>query len=98
VTVRTPSARRLQAIRLPGLPDWSGSGYRSRFRRHAAINTAGRFVLPEFANENYQVVWWFMVGLYVLVAVIVTLVAGPKRLVTSIPRRGARHDLNMPAS
>jgi hypothetical protein len=59
---------------------------------------AGRFVLPEFANENYQVVWWFMVGLYVLVAVIVTLVAGPKRLVTSIPRRGARHDLNMPAS
>jgi uncharacterized protein len=22
---------------------------------HAAINTAGRFVLPEFANENYQV-------------------------------------------
>jgi hypothetical protein len=33
---------------------------------HAIINTADRFVLREFANKNYQVVWLFTVGLYVL--------------------------------
>jgi uncharacterized protein len=57
---------------------------------HAAINTSGRFMLPGFSNESYQVVWWFMVGLYVVIAIIVTLVAGPKRLVTSIPRPNSR--------
>ena len=51
---------------------------------HAAIDTAGRYMLPEFANGSYQVVWWFMVGLYVVIAVIVVLVAGPKRLVTKL--------------
>jgi hypothetical protein len=40
---------------------------------HAVINAADRFVLPGFANKNYQVVWSFMVGLYVLAAAIVTL-------------------------
>jgi len=54
---------------------------------HAAIDTAGRFMLPEFAGDGYQLVWWFMVGLYVLVAAVVVLVAGPKRLMTHIPRR-----------
>jgi hypothetical protein len=54
---------------------------------HAAIDTAGRFMLPEFAGAGYQVVWWFMVGLYALVAIVV-LVAGPKQVVTDIPRRG----------
>ena len=56
---------------------------------HAAIDTAGRYMLPEFFNGGYQVVWWFMVGLYVVIAVIVVLVAGPKRLVTRIPRGSA---------
>jgi hypothetical protein len=45
-------------------------------------------MLPEFAGAGYQVVWWFMVALYVLVAIVVVLVAGPKRLVTHIPRHG----------
>ena len=58
---------------------------------HAAIDTAGRYLLPEFSNQGYQVVWWIMVGLYVVIAVIVTLVAGPKRLMTRIPRSSA-HD------
>jgi hypothetical protein len=31
--------------------------------------------------EGYQIVWWFMVGLYVQVAIVVVLVGGPKRLV-----------------
>jgi hypothetical protein len=44
-------------------------------------------VLPEFSGESYQVVWWFMVGLYVVIAMIVTLLGGPERLATSIPRR-----------
>lgn len=57
---------------------------------HAAIDTAGRFMLPEFVGDGYQLVWWFMVALYVLVAVIVILVAGPKRLVTHIPRPGVQ--------
>ena len=56
---------------------------------HCAIDTAGRYMLPEFSNEGYQVVWWFMVGLYVVIAIIAVLVAGPKRLVTRIPRRSA---------
>jgi uncharacterized protein len=62
---------------------------------HAAINTAGRFMLPEFAGDSYQVVWWFMAGLYMVTAVIVTLLGGTKRLATSIPRRptGERDDI-----
>jgi len=47
---------------------------------HAAIDTAGRYLLPEFSDQSYQVVWWFMVGLYVAIAIIVVVVAGPKRL------------------
>jgi hypothetical protein len=57
---------------------------------HAAIDTAGRFMLPEFVGDGYQLIWWFMVALYVLVAIVVMLVAGPKRLVTHIPRRGVQ--------
>jgi len=53
----------------------------------AAINTAGRFMLPEVAGESYQVVWRFMAGLYIVTAVIVTLLGGAKRLATSIPPR-----------
>ena len=56
---------------------------------HVVINTADRFVLPEFANKNYQVVWSFMVGLYALGAAIVTLVARPKRRRAAPRRRGS---------
>jgi hypothetical protein len=55
---------------------------------HAAIDTAGRFMLPEFAGAGYQVVWRFMVGLYALVGIVVVIAAAPKRLVTDTPRRG----------
>jgi hypothetical protein len=51
------------------------------------MDTAGRFMLPEFAGEGYQIVWWFMVALYVLVAIVVLLIGGPKRLVTHLGRR-----------
>jgi uncharacterized protein len=56
---------------------------------HAAIDTAGRYLLPEFSNGGYQVVWWYIVGLYIVIAIIVVLVTGPQRLVTWIPRRSA---------
>ena len=56
---------------------------------HGAIDTAGRYMLPEFSNQGYQVVWWCMVGLYVVIAIIVVFVAGPKRLETRIPRFSA---------
>ena len=56
---------------------------------HCSIDTAGRYMLPEFSNGGYQVVWWFMAGVYAVIAVIVVLVAGPKRLITRIPRRNA---------
>jgi membrane protease YdiL (CAAX protease family) len=57
---------------------------------HAAIDTAGRFMLPEFAGKGYSIVWWLMVALYVLVALVVLLIGGPKRLVTQLGRRTAR--------
>ena len=53
---------------------------------HGAIDTAGRYLLPEFSRGGYQIVWWCMVGLYLVIAIVVVLVAGPKRLVTGIPR------------
>jgi hypothetical protein len=40
--------------------------------------------------EGYQIVWWFMVGLYVQVAIVVVLVGGPKRLVTAIGKGGVQ--------
>jgi membrane protease YdiL (CAAX protease family) len=47
---------------------------------HTAVDTAGRFMMPEFVGGGYQTVWWLMVALYVVVAIVVVLVAGPKRL------------------
>jgi hypothetical protein len=54
---------------------------------HAAVNTAGRFMVPQFSGDSYQVVWWFMAGLYLVIAVVVALLGGAKQLATSIPRR-----------
>ena len=42
---------------------------------------ASRFVLAEFTDENYQVVWRIMAKLCVVVAVLVAFVAGPEWLV-----------------
>jgi hypothetical protein len=55
---------------------------------YAAIDTAGRFMLPEFAGAGYQVVGRFMVGPQALVGIVVVIVGGPKQLVTDIFRHG----------
>jgi membrane protease YdiL (CAAX protease family) len=54
---------------------------------HAALNTAARFLLPGFAEGYYQLAWWILTGIDVLLAVIVTFLGGPAKLVTRIPRR-----------
>ena len=46
-------------------------------------------VLAEFTDENYQVVWWIMAKLCVVVAVLLAFVAGPEGLVRSILRGSA---------
>ena len=48
-----------------------------------------QFVLAEFTDENYQVVWWIMAKLCVVVAVLLAFVAGSQGLVRSILRRSA---------
>lgn len=56
---------------------------------HAAwrMITIGRLLAPEFVGPGYQLMWWLMVGLYVVVAIVVVLVGGHKQLITHIPRR-----------
>jgi uncharacterized protein len=54
---------------------------------HAAANTAARFTLPGFVGGDYQLVWWAQTALYVAIAASVTVLGGPERLTTGIPRR-----------
>jgi hypothetical protein len=61
-------------------------------------DVASRFVLAEFTDENYQVVWRIMAKLCVVVAVLVAFVAGPEWLVRSIPRHSAEPEPSTPAS
>ena len=53
---------------------------------HAAINTAARYTLPGFAGADYQIAWWAQTALYVLIAGVVTVLGGPQRLITRLPR------------
>ena len=53
---------------------------------HAAINTAARFTLPGFTGGDYLIAWWAQTALYVLIAGVVTLLGGPTRLITRLPR------------
>jgi len=50
---------------------------------HAAVNTAGRYLLPEFTGAHYSTVWWTMAALYVAAAAAVTAYAGTQRLTTT---------------
>ena len=43
-------------------------------------------MLPAFVDSYYQLAWWIMTAIYVLIAVVVAILGGPGRLVTTIPR------------
>jgi membrane protease YdiL (CAAX protease family) len=54
---------------------------------HAAINTAAKFLLPEFEGPHEATAWWCYAAVYVLAALAVIAVAGASRLATDLPRR-----------
>ena len=64
---------------------------------HASINTAARFLLPEFESPYDATAWWSYAAVYVLAAVAVTAVAGASRLATDLPRGKRTRPEPMPA-
>jgi CAAX protease family protein len=51
---------------------------------HAAINTAGRYLLPEFTGAHYTIIWWMTAAIYVLAAAAVTAYTGTWRRTTQV--------------
>jgi uncharacterized protein len=49
---------------------------------HAAVNTAGQYVLPEFVGDYYLTAWWALTAIHIIAAVAVIRFAGAKRLTT----------------
>lgn len=50
---------------------------------HAATNTAAQFLLPRFAGDDYQLIWWFSTALWVAAAGLVVVSANSGR--TGVP-------------
>jgi hypothetical protein len=50
---------------------------------HAAINTAAKFLMPEFDGSHEATAWWSYAALYALAAVAVIATAGGSRLTTA---------------
>lgn len=42
---------------------------------HTTVDSVGRFVLPRFTTDGYQLVWWLLAGLYIVAAASVTAIA-----------------------
>ena len=40
---------------------------------HAAVDTVGRFMLPQFTGSSYQLVWWIQTALWVVLAMVAAL-------------------------
>jgi membrane protease YdiL (CAAX protease family) len=40
---------------------------------HAAVDTAARFMLPQFTGSSYQLVWWIQTVLWVVLAIVAAL-------------------------
>ena len=57
---------------------------------HAAINTAAKFLMPEFEGRYETTAWWSYAALYVLAAVVVVAIAGAARLTTALSSSGRR--------
>ena len=53
---------------------------------HAAVNTAAKFLLPEFDGISRLIAWWSYAAFFVLAAGVVVGVAGAERLTTSLSR------------
>ena len=49
---------------------------------HAAVDTCGQLLLPQFRGEAYLGVWWLIAGLYFLAAGALIWQAGTRRLAT----------------
>ncbi|MBD0322784.1 MAG: CPBP family intramembrane metalloprotease, partial [Aldersonia sp.] len=64
---------------------------------HAAINTAGRYLLPEFTGVHYARVWWATAGIYLLAAAAVTAYAGTRRLTTRVTEAADTEPVRRPA-
>lgn len=57
---------------------------------HAAINTAAKFLMPEFEGRYETTAWWSYAAMYVLAAVVVVAIAGAARLTTALSSSGRR--------
>jgi uncharacterized protein len=53
---------------------------------HGAVNTAAKFLLPEFDGVSRLIAWWTYAASFVLAAGAVVAVAGAERLTTSLSR------------
>lgn len=53
---------------------------------HSAVNTAAKFLLPEFDGASRLIAWWSYATLFVLAAGAVVAVAGAERLTTTPSR------------
>lgn len=54
---------------------------------HASINTAAKFLMPEFEGPHEATAWWCYAAVYAVAAVAVIAVAGASRLATDLPPR-----------
>lgn len=64
---------------------------------HAAINTAAKFLMPEFGGPHEATAWWCYAAVYVLAALAVIAVAGASRLPNDLPRGDRSRPEPMPA-
>ena len=53
---------------------------------HGAVNTAAKFLLPEFDSASRLIAWWCYAAFFVLAAGTVVAVAGAERLTTTRSR------------
>ena len=52
---------------------------------HGAMNTAAKYLLPEFGGDSRLVAWWSYAAFWALAAGAVVAAAGAERLTTSLP-------------
>lgn len=78
-----------QSVFLSWLYNASAAGLPLVVISHATVDTAARFVLPPFAASSPQLVWWILVGLWVVTAVVVAA-RGRWSRAASLDRAGHR--------